>query len=147
MCASSSMLGTGNCSEFLTSFYCSFSHWTALNEALTAEVQRLKLAANEVGDTSSSSNLAHQIQLRCQNQMLDLHKQQQQQVEQIPFYQLELPEQQNGTARNHESKWLFAGTASRCSSGPYRKNVTSRNLDDLKKFLFLTHLFSALMSP
>ncbi|EEC67349.1 hypothetical protein OsI_34441 [Oryza sativa Indica Group] len=76
----------------------------ALNEALTAEVQRLKLAANEVGDTSSSSNLAHQIQLRCQNQMLDLHKQQQQQVEQIPFYQLEQPEQQNGTARNHESK-------------------------------------------
>ncbi|EEE51302.1 hypothetical protein OsJ_32253 [Oryza sativa Japonica Group] len=76
----------------------------ALNEALTAEVQRLKLAANEVCDTSSSSNLAHQIQLRCQNQMLDLHKQQQQQVEQIPFYQLELPEQQNGTARNHESK-------------------------------------------
>uniref|UniRef100_A0A0E0MA28 BZIP domain-containing protein n=1 Tax=Oryza punctata TaxID=4537 RepID=A0A0E0MA28_ORYPU len=75
----------------------------ALNEALTAEVQRLKLAANEVGDTSSSSNLAHQIQLRCQNQMLDLHKQQQQQGEQIPFYQLEQPEQ-NGAARNHESK-------------------------------------------
>uniref|UniRef100_A0A0D9XLT5 BZIP domain-containing protein n=1 Tax=Leersia perrieri TaxID=77586 RepID=A0A0D9XLT5_9ORYZ len=76
----------------------------ALNEALTAEVHRLKLAANEVGDTSSSSNLAHQIQLRCQNQMLDLHKQQQQQqAEQIPFYQLEQPEQ-NGTARNHESK-------------------------------------------
>uniref|UniRef100_J3N4C5 BZIP domain-containing protein n=2 Tax=Oryza brachyantha TaxID=4533 RepID=J3N4C5_ORYBR len=76
----------------------------ALNEALSAEVQRLKLAANEVGDTSSSSNLAHQIQLRCQSQMLDLHnQQQQQQAEQIPFYQLEQPEQ-NGAARNHESK-------------------------------------------
>ncbi|KAG8092366.1 hypothetical protein GUJ93_ZPchr0012g19192 [Zizania palustris] len=64
----------------------------ALNEALTSEVQRLKVAANELGDTSSSSNLVQQIQLRCQNQMLDLHKQQQQ-AEQIPFYQLEQSEQ------------------------------------------------------
>uniref|UniRef100_A0A0A9E307 Uncharacterized protein n=1 Tax=Arundo donax TaxID=35708 RepID=A0A0A9E307_ARUDO len=69
----------------------------ALNEALTAEVQRLKL-----GDTSSSSNLPQQMQLRCQNQMLELHKQQQK-GEQIPFYQLEQREQ-NGAARNHEPK-------------------------------------------
>ncbi|KAL5226113.1 hypothetical protein ABZP36_012752 [Zizania latifolia] len=74
----------------------------ALNEALTSEVQRLKVAANELGDTSSSRNIVHQIQLRCQNQILNLHKQQQ--AEQIPFYQLEQSEQ-NGTARNnHESK-------------------------------------------
>ncbi|XP_066387608.1 bZIP transcription factor 29-like [Miscanthus floridulus] len=65
----------------------------ALNEALTGEVQRLKL-----GDTGSSGNLSQQMQLRCQNnQMSELHKQQQQ-GEQIPFYQLE----QNGTPRNHE---------------------------------------------
>ncbi|WVZ57456.1 hypothetical protein U9M48_007839 [Paspalum notatum var. saurae] len=69
----------------------------ALNEALTGEVQRLKL-----GDTSSSSgNLSQsqqQMQFRCQNQMAELHKQQQQ-GEQIPFYQLE----QNGASRNHEA--------------------------------------------
>lgn len=72
-------------------------HWTALNEALTGEVQRLKL-----GDTGSSgNNLSQQMQLRCQNnQMVELNKQQQQ-GEQIPFYQLE----QNGASRNHEPKW------------------------------------------
>ncbi|XP_062204933.1 bZIP transcription factor 29-like [Phragmites australis] len=69
----------------------------ALNEALTAEVQRLKL-----GETSSFSNLPQQMQLRCENQMLELPKQQQQ-GEQIPFYQLEQREQ-NGAARNHETK-------------------------------------------
>ncbi|CAD6211746.1 unnamed protein product [Miscanthus lutarioriparius] len=67
----------------------------ALNEALTGEVQRLKL-----GDTGLSGNLSQQMQLRCQNnQMAELHKQQQQ-GEQIPFYQLE----QNGAPRNHEPK-------------------------------------------
>jgi hypothetical protein len=39
------------------------------------------------------------MQLRCQNQMAELHKQQQQ-GEQIPFYQLE----QTGASRNHEPK-------------------------------------------
>ncbi|KAM0837431.1 hypothetical protein ACQ4PT_061655 [Festuca glaucescens] len=75
----------------------------ALNEALTGEVQRLKHSAtsSELGDAGSSSNLAQQMQLRCQNQMLELHKQQQQQ---IPFYQLEQPEQNGGASRTHESK-------------------------------------------
>ena len=61
------------------------------------EVQRLKL-----GDTSSSSgNMPQQMQqLRCQNQMVELHKQQ---GEQIPFYQLEHREQ-NGAPRNHDPK-------------------------------------------
>ncbi|KAL6906483.1 hypothetical protein ACP4OV_004084 [Aristida adscensionis] len=67
----------------------------ALNEALTAEVQRLKISAAEHGDASSASSLVQQIQLRCQNQM-----QQQQHGEQIPFYQLEQREQ-NGAARSH----------------------------------------------
>jgi len=69
----------------------------ALNEALTTEVQRLKL-----GDTSSSSgNMPQQMQqLRCQNQMVELHRQQ---GEQIPFYQLEQREQ-NGAPRNHDPK-------------------------------------------
>jgi hypothetical protein len=48
------------------------SNWTALNEALTTEVERLK-----VGDASSSSNLPQQMQLHCQSQMHELHKQQQ----------------------------------------------------------------------
>ncbi|KAF8727922.1 hypothetical protein HU200_018490 [Digitaria exilis] len=67
----------------------------ALNEALTTEVQRLKL-----GDTSSSSNMSQQMQLRCQNQMMEMQKQQ---GEQIPFYQLEQREQ-NGAPRNHDPK-------------------------------------------
>ncbi|KAL6642790.1 hypothetical protein ACP70R_020971 [Stipagrostis hirtigluma subsp. patula] len=76
----------------------------ALNEALTGEVQRLKLSATELGDTSQSGNLSQQMQLRCQNQMVEMHKQQQQQQgEQIPFYQLEQREQ-NGAARSHETK-------------------------------------------
>ena len=66
-----------------------------MNEALTGEVQRLKQSATSErgGDAGSSSNLAQQMQLRCQNQMLEMHKQQQQQQQQIPFYQLEQPEQ------------------------------------------------------
>ncbi|KAE8769383.1 transcription factor RF2b-like [Hordeum vulgare] len=62
----------------------------ALNEALTGEVQRLKQSATSErgGDAASSGGLAQQMQLRCQNQMLEMHKQQQ-----IPFYQLEQPEQ------------------------------------------------------
>ncbi|CAL4923486.1 unnamed protein product [Urochloa decumbens] len=71
----------------------------ALNDALTTEVQRLKL-----GDTSSSSNMSQQQQqmqqLRCQNQMMEMQKQQ---GEQIPFYQLEQREQ-NGAPRNHDPK-------------------------------------------
>ncbi|OEL24902.1 Transcription factor RF2a [Dichanthelium oligosanthes] len=67
----------------------------ALNEALTTEVQRLKL-----GETSSSSNMSQQMQLRSQNQMMEMHKQQ---GEQIPFYQLEQREQ-NGAPRNHDPK-------------------------------------------
>uniref|UniRef100_A0A0E0K881 BZIP domain-containing protein n=1 Tax=Oryza punctata TaxID=4537 RepID=A0A0E0K881_ORYPU len=64
----------------------------ALNEALTTEVQRLKLATAELGDSCSSSSLAQQIQLNAQNQMFQL---QQQQATQIPFYQLQ-QSQQNG---------------------------------------------------
>nr|CAB3497210.1 unnamed protein product [Digitaria exilis] len=74
----------------------------ALNEALTAEVQRLKLATAELGDSCSSNNLAQQLQLNAQDQMFQLH-QQQQQATPIPFYQLQQA-QQNGTGKNHESK-------------------------------------------
>uniref|UniRef100_A0A0A9D7S7 BZIP domain-containing protein n=1 Tax=Arundo donax TaxID=35708 RepID=A0A0A9D7S7_ARUDO len=73
----------------------------ALNEALTAEVQRLKLAIAELDDSCSSNNLAQQIQLNAQDQMFQL--QQQQQATPIPFYQLQHA-QQNGAGKNHESK-------------------------------------------
>ncbi|XP_062209720.1 bZIP transcription factor 29-like [Phragmites australis] len=73
----------------------------ALNEALTAEVQRLKLATAELGDYCSSNNIAQQIQLNAQDQMFQL--QQQHQAAQIPFYQLQAA-QQNGAGKNHESK-------------------------------------------
>ncbi|RCV46765.1 hypothetical protein SEVIR_9G561500v4 [Setaria viridis] len=72
----------------------------ALNEALTAEVQRLKLATAELGDSCSSNNLAQQLQLNAQDQMFQLH---QQQATPIPFYQLQQA-QQNGVGKNHESK-------------------------------------------
>uniref|UniRef100_A0ACD5WEN9 Uncharacterized protein n=1 Tax=Avena sativa TaxID=4498 RepID=A0ACD5WEN9_AVESA len=72
----------------------------ALNEALTGEVQRLKIATAElgVGDSCSSNGMAQQ-----QNQMFQ--QQQQQQATPIPFYQLQQQQQQNGTANNnHESR-------------------------------------------
>ncbi|CAM0870235.1 unnamed protein product [Alopecurus aequalis] len=71
----------------------------ALNEALTGEVQRLKIATAElgVGDSCSSNGMAQQ------NQMFQL--QQQQQATPIPFYQLQQQQQQqNGAANNHESR-------------------------------------------
>ncbi|KAL5218782.1 hypothetical protein ABZP36_019466 [Zizania latifolia] len=71
----------------------------ALNEALTTEVQRLKLAIAELGDSCSSSSLAQQIQLNVQNQIFQLQQQQQA----TPFYQLQHL-QQNGGAKNNESK-------------------------------------------
>ncbi|CAN6302476.1 unnamed protein product [Urochloa humidicola] len=74
----------------------------ALNEALTAEVQRLKLATAELGDSCSSNNLAQQLQLNAQDQMFQLHQQQQQGTP-IPFYQLQQA-QQNGAGKNQESK-------------------------------------------
>lgn len=58
---------------------------TALNEALTAEVQRLKLATAELGDSCSSNSLAQQIQLSAHDQAFELH---QQQAMPIAFYQL-----------------------------------------------------------
>ncbi|PWZ05906.1 Transcription factor RF2a [Zea mays] len=59
----------------------------ALNEALTAEVQRLKLATAELGDSCSSNSLAQQmqIQLSAHDQTFELH---QQQPMPIAFYQL-----------------------------------------------------------
>jgi hypothetical protein len=80
----------------LTTICLSSSVRAALNEALTGEVQRLKhsAATAEHGDAGSSSNLAQQMQLRCQNQM----------QQQIPFYQLEQPEQNGAASRTHESK-------------------------------------------
>lgn len=70
----------------------------ALNEALTAEVQRLKVATAELGDSCSSSNLAQQIQISVQDQMFQLH---QQQATPIPFYQLQQA-QQNGAGKKQE---------------------------------------------
>ncbi|PAN51817.1 hypothetical protein PAHAL_9G622700 [Panicum hallii] len=72
----------------------------ALNEALTAEVQRLKLATAELGDSCSSNNLAQQLQLSAQDQMFQLQHQQQQATP-IPFYQLQQA-QQNGAGKNQD---------------------------------------------
>ena len=68
-----------------------FVMMSALNEALTAEVQRLKITTAELnGDTAKFS------QLSISSQMFQLHMQQQQQQQQT--------EQQNGgAATKHES--------------------------------------------
>ncbi|KAF7050854.1 hypothetical protein CFC21_059158 [Triticum aestivum] len=78
----------------------------ALNEALTGEVQRLKIAALElgIGDSCSSNGMAQQHSLMFQHQ-----QQQQQEATPIPFYQLQHQQQQqlqqqNGTANKHESR-------------------------------------------
>ncbi|KAM3261909.1 hypothetical protein ACQJBY_052546 [Aegilops geniculata] len=75
----------------------------ALNDALTGEVQRLKIAALElgVGDSCSSNGMAQQHNLMFQHQQL--------QAAPIPFYQLQhqqqqQQQQQNGTANKHESR-------------------------------------------
>ncbi|CAD6201724.1 unnamed protein product [Miscanthus lutarioriparius] len=73
----------------------------ALNDALTGEVQRLKLATAELGDSCSSNNLTQQIQISVQEQMFHLHQQQQQQATPIPFYQLQQA-QQNGAGKKQE---------------------------------------------
>ncbi|KAM3316078.1 hypothetical protein ACQJBY_034302 [Aegilops geniculata] len=74
----------------------------ALNDALTGEVQRLKIAAVElgIGDSCSSNAMAQQHNLMFQHQQL--------QATPIPFYQLQhqqqQQQQQNGTADKHESR-------------------------------------------
>jgi len=72
-----------------------------LNDALTGEVQRLKLATAELGDSCSSNNLTQQIQISVQEQMFHLQQQQQQQATPIPFYQLQQA-QQNGAGKKQE---------------------------------------------
>ncbi|KAG1354635.1 transcription factor RF2a [Cocos nucifera] len=75
----------------------------ALNEALTAEVRRLKLATGEVVDDCASNNLNQQLPIN--PQMFQLLQQQQQQPAQLPLYQLQLQQlQQNAAGKNHESE-------------------------------------------
>ncbi|XP_044983085.1 bZIP transcription factor 29-like [Hordeum vulgare subsp. vulgare] len=78
----------------------------ALNDALTGEVQRLKIMTAElgVGDSCSSNGMGMAQQ---HNHMFQ--QQQQQQATPIPFYQLQhqqqqQQQQQNGTANKHESR-------------------------------------------
>lgn len=78
----------------------------ALNEALAAEVQRLKLAAAEVnGEAQLSSRMAQQLSIN--HQMFQMQHQQQNQLngynmQQQPQRGQLHPEQQNGEAAMHE---------------------------------------------
>ena len=54
------------------------THYAALNEALTAEVQRLKLATGEITD----GRMAKSLQQQMNSQMLQLQQLQQQQAPQ-----------------------------------------------------------------
>ncbi|XP_008780305.1 transcription factor RF2a-like [Phoenix dactylifera] len=80
----------------------------ALNEALTAEVRRLKLATGELVDGCASNNLNQQLSIN--RHMFQLRgQQQQQQPAQLPLYQLQLQQKQNSSAgKNHESDNLKA---------------------------------------
>lgn len=75
---------------------------TALNEALTSEVQRLKIAAADLSGESSKFQ-----QLSLNSQMFQFHHQQQPNQlsgHQLQQQQQQLQLQQNGcTNRNHES--------------------------------------------
>lgn len=72
-------------------------HHAALNEALSTEVQRLKLVAGELVDVHASKSLNQQMPI-------NPHMfQQQQQPAQPPLYQLQR-QQQNSAGMNHESK-------------------------------------------
>lgn len=81
----------------------------AINEALTAEVQRLKLATGEVTEAQLSKTINQQ--LATSSQMFQLHQlqsqQQNQQSTHVPLYQFQQPQQQqqqNNTASEVESK-------------------------------------------
>lgn len=80
----------------------------ALNDALAAEVQRLKLTATEVsGETLLSSRMAHQLSIS--HQMFQMQHQQPNQInvyelqQQPQLNQLESQEQ-NGEAAIHDPK-------------------------------------------
>ncbi|CAD5181742.1 unnamed protein product [Musa acuminata subsp. malaccensis] len=84
----------------------------AINEALTAEVQRLKLATGEITEAQLSKTINQQ--LATSSQMFHLHQlqsqQQNQQSTHVPLYQFQQPQQQqqqqqqNNTASEVESK-------------------------------------------
>lgn len=79
----------------------------ALNEALTAEVQRLKVATGELREAHSSSSLNQQLPMN--SQMLHIAHQS---MQQLSIYQLQQEQEQeqqqqppqNNNAKIHESK-------------------------------------------
>lgn len=70
---------------------------TALNEALTAEVQRLKIATSDLSGESAKFQ-----QLSLNSQMFQLHQQQQQQPppNQLNMHQLQQQKQQSQSQQN-----------------------------------------------
>lgn len=75
--------------------------FSALNEALTAEVQRLKVATAELSESHSSNSLSQQLPMNPQM----FHLQHQPQMQQLSMYQLQQQQQQqqNNSASKHES--------------------------------------------
>lgn len=83
-------------------------YYPVLNEALNAEVQRLKLSTGEISETPPSKNMNQQMQLSPQMFQLPLQQQQQQkpQTPQVSPYQLPVPQQDqtNFAAKLESSK-------------------------------------------
>lgn len=79
----------------------------ALNEALTAEIQRLKLATGEITEAHLSKGMNQQVSLNPQMfQLQQLQSQQQHhhQSTQIPLYQLQPQQQTDATAKLESNK-------------------------------------------
>ncbi|KAG6505786.1 hypothetical protein ZIOFF_038151 [Zingiber officinale] len=98
---------------FISHLTLTIMHYLALNEQLSAEVQRLKLATGEISEAQLSKNMNQQMQLS--PQMFQLHQlqsqqhsQQKQQIAQAPLCQQPQPQQQraqnNGPTKLESSR-------------------------------------------
>lgn len=91
-----STMSNKGCKKFIFSFLILI---TALNEALTAEVQRLKIATADMGGEAAKFQ-----QLSLNSQMYQMHQQQQQQQSnQLNMHQLQQQKQQSQSQQNEST--------------------------------------------
>lgn len=84
---------------------------SAINEALTAEVQRLKLATGEITEAQMSKSVDQQMPMNAR--IFQLHQlqsqQQHQQTNHMPLYQFQSPQQQQqisvSSPEQEQKKW------------------------------------------
>lgn len=86
---------------------------TALNEALTAEVRRLKVATQEMASESDPSKGMANQQLPMNSQMFQVH---QQQPSQLNIHHLQHQHQQSHSQVNFQQQQQNGGTATKPES-------------------------------